>query len=246
MQMINIKYHSNIFLKYPMFILYGFIALTIVNVIRAKKFNYTIFQAIVISIITNIVAIFGAKMLFVIENIGSMSIKDSFFGGGVSFFGTVFFLPLGMLIVKKIFSNKDYSSGNYWITPVPLELAIIRIGCFINGCCLGTFSSWGVHYFFDPIGTYRIPIQLIEAILDIGIVVILWFIEKNKLKINIYSIFMVMYSLIRLIMEFFRENSKNFLGLSNGQIFSLICLIIGGLIIMRDINKKGKKYEKIK
>lgn len=194
-----------------------------VNIFRAKRFGLNYFHAIIISILVNVFAIIGAYMLFKLESIG----KDNP-GFGLSFFGTVFFLPIFMYIVSLFINIPKETFLDYWSLTIPMELCLVRFGCYLAGCCLGIISENGVYFPSDPIGTCRLPVQLYECVFDLLIFAFLIFLEKKQYFEGIlYPTFMVSYSLIRFILEFFRDTSKNNLGLSNGHIFSFIALLIG-------------------
>lgn len=200
------------------FILLGFIALLVVNILRRKKFDISLGKSIFISFCVEIFAIIGAILLYIIENIKDLSIL------GFSFFGTVIFLPCFMYLVSLILRKTKYITlMNYIATTIPLELAIIRIGCALCGCCYGILFPIGIHYG----EVTRFPVQLLEASLDIGIFVLLLINEqKHKVNINAYIILMFLYSLVRLLCEFFRDDvNPLFIGLTNGQLFSILCLV---------------------
>ncbi|MBW0113545.1 prolipoprotein diacylglyceryl transferase, partial [Pseudonocardia sp. KRD-182] len=52
-----------------------------------------------------------------------------------------------------------------------LAMAIGRPGCFLGGCCVGrpTSSRWGLWSSDRRIGVRRIPVQLVEAAMALGI-----------------------------------------------------------------------------
>lgn len=200
----------------------GFLSMTIVNIIMHKKFKISVFKAILMSVIVNIFAIAGALLMFKLENIGN----ENFYNNGLSFFGTVLFLPLFMKLFDLIF--KTGFTSDKWGLTIPLELTFVRFGCFLAGCCGGVISEFGLHFATDIEEVTRVPIQLFECFFDFSIfILLLYLIINNKNKFNVYAVFMVLYSFIRFILEIFRDTNKNIIGLSNGQIFAFICFIIG-------------------
>ena len=59
---------------------------------------------------------------------------------------------------------------------------------------------------------------------------------------NNYVLLIIVYPIIRLFCEFFRDERKVFLNLSTGQIFSIILFILGMiLLVITCLNKKKKK-----
>lgn len=203
---------------YYVFIIIGFIALLIVNILRRKRFNISLIESLYISFCVEIFAILGAILLYIFENLKNLTAI------GFSFFGTVLFLPVFMFFVSlTLRKTKYFTIMNYIATTIPLELAIIRIGCALCGCCYGIMFPIGIHYGEAT----RFPVQLFESGLDIGIFVFLLINEKKKISnVNAYITFVFLYSIVRLLCEFFRDDTaSNIWFLTNGQFFSIICLI---------------------
>ncbi len=222
-------------------IIVGFVLMCIINAFRAKSYNFKWWQGILISVMVNIFAILGARILNTIENIDYVLENGLTLWGGVSFFGTVLFLPLLMLAFCLIF-KKEYKKWLDFITPtVPVELASIRIGCFLSGCCYGRAASFGCAMAFDP-ETLRIPTQLIEFVFDVAMVVILFMYEKKRGKESglLYPLFLVMYGVVRFVIEFFRDNPTLF---TFAHLFSIMSILVGGYFILYDYLKCKYKKE---
>ena len=166
------------------------------------------------------------------------------FGGSV-FYGGL----LGALLTAFIYcKRKRLNFSNYAniIAPfIPLFHFFGRIGCFLGGCCYGIESKIGLRYpvYVDGILEYKniFPIQLVEASLNMILFVILYKLYK-KGKENLLMIYLISYSIIRFILEFFRgDEARGFLmGLSTSQFISLIiftcCMVI---LIRKKIIKKA-------
>lgn len=211
----------------------GFLLMTLVNCLRRKKYSLSLPLALLLSLITEVFGIAGAFLLYCLENIG----KGFYFG--FSFFGTVFFIPLFWLI-SPVFKRKiSYRElMNFIAVTLPLELAVIRIGCTLEGCCYGIIFPWGIRYE----NVIRFPVQLMEACLDIITFFCLLINERKfKNKINNYVLFVFLYSVVRLICEFFRDDSQTTLLLTNGQFFSIAGLIISSSVILYAFLKSRKK-----
>jgi phosphatidylglycerol:prolipoprotein diacylglycerol transferase len=60
-------------------------------------------------------------------------------------------------------------------------VGIGRLGCFFTGCCAGrcTASPWGVWSSDRRVGARRIPTQLMEAGLGIGLAIILGWLDVS-------------------------------------------------------------------
>ncbi len=113
-----------------------------------------------------------------------------------------------------------------------------RIGCFFSGCCYGKEcdSFIAVHN--------RYPTQLTEAFFNLVIFFILHKINSVKHKPGLtFWTYLIMYPVLRFTVEFFRGDDRGmfFLGLSIGQIISLVMMAAAAAVI---ILKYRKAYEK--
>ena len=122
---------------------------------------------------------------------------------------------------------------------VPLFHAFGRIGCFMSGCCYGLElkNPWVL---FDVLIFSRIPTQLIEALFEfiLFIVLIVWQ-KKNKMQ-NYLKFYMIIYAIFRFLIEFFRGDDVRgfFLGISTSQIISLSVLLF--YLVIKIKNKPPK------
>jgi phosphatidylglycerol:prolipoprotein diacylglycerol transferase len=162
--------------------------------------------------------------------------------GGMSFHGGL----LGVLIGALIFCRKKdldfWRVTDMYTVTIPIGLGLGRLGNFINAELYGrvTDVSWGMVF---PGGgpLPRHPSQLYESILE-GVVlfIILWILkEKQKPPSSwahgsMLAIFLILYGIFRIIIEFFREPDAHlgFLagGVTMGQLLSSL-MIIGGIAL---------------
>lgn len=127
--------------------------------------------------------------------------------GGMSFHGGF----IGVILAIVYFCKKNkisfFEISDFIVRLVPIGLFTGRVGNFINGELWGkpTDIIWGV--IFPKIDNLpRHPTQIYEAILE-GIVlfIILNFVFTEKLKASVMtSYFLILYSLFRFTVEFFR------------------------------------------
>ena len=156
--------------------------------------------------------------------------------GGMSFHGGL----VGIVVSTFIFSKKNNVNAFIFLDLIaivaPIGIFLGRISNFINSELYGKESDifWSVKFLaVDEI--YRHPSQIYEAIFE-GIVLflILNYLYKKKVFINpgvISSIFLILYSVFRIIIEYFREPDIQLgyliFNLTMGQIVSIIFLIFG-------------------
>ena len=165
--------------------------------------------------------------------------------GGMSFHGGL----LGIIVATIIFcKNKKINTFCYLdiiALAAPIGLFFGRIANFINAELYGikTDLPWGV-IFPNVDDIIRHPTQIYEALLE-GLLLFLilnFFALKKKLIFNsglISSLFLILYSVFRFSIEFFREPDIQigylFFNLTMGQILCLIMFGFGAAIFL---NKK--------
>ena len=162
--------------------------------------------------------------------------------GGLSFHGAL----IGAAIAGFYFCKRKkidfYEIADITVIPLALGLALGRLGNFINGELYGRITdvSWAVR--FPDAEGFRHPSQIYESFKNLLIFSTLWTIKDKKLpKGFMFWLFVVMYSALRFIVEFFRAPDEQ-LGfiigfLTMGQILSVVTLLIG-LFFIYKVSKK--------
>ncbi len=110
-----------------------------------------------------------------------------------------------------------------------LGYALVRIGCFMNGCCYGNITDSACGVVFPFVDAYsRHPTQLYSSGLNLLLFIILIsFYPKRKFSGQIFLLYIIGYAIYRFMVEFFRF-SEIFVGpLSLGQVYTLGLLILG-------------------
>ncbi len=182
------------------------------------------------------------------------SINDLFdllkytFGGNVFYGGFI-----GMNISLYIyFRAKKFESADFIkdvvAACVPLFHAFGRIGCFLGGCCYGKPSHFGFivtgnTFSPDINGVRRFPVQLLEALLNIIIFIILYFLLKKMfMKGHLMIAYMLIYPPVRFMLEYIRGDAiRGFWGpLSTSQWIS-IALFLAAIIRIIILKKQKQK-----
>ena len=172
--------------------------------------------------------------------------------GGMSFHGGF----LGVLLAVALFcwiKKKRWLATMDFIAPlVPLGIAAVRIGNFINGELPGrpTTLPWGMWFpQTDPSPLARHPSQLYQAAGEgLLLFVILWLYSRKPRPMGAVSgAFLVGYGVLRFMAEFARE-PDNFLGLlalgmSMGQWLSLPMIIVGVAMLLWAYRRNDKNLE---
>jgi phosphatidylglycerol---prolipoprotein diacylglyceryl transferase len=174
----------------------------------------------------------------------------AFWSGGLSFHGGL----LGAVIAISIFCKKKkirfYQIADLIVIPTALGLALGRLGNFLNGELVGRITDvpWGVK--FKDYEGFRHPSQIYESFKNLIIFVSLWALKDKRIGEKklpegfLFWLFVIMYSTLRFIVEFWREPDSQlgfiFAGITMGQILSFTTLIIGLVFIIK-LKKKDKK-----
>lgn len=134
---------------YPMMIGVGAIGMLICTWMRRERFGLNRLQCVLFALILTVCGIAGAKLLYILENIQDY-INNTISGGGVSFFGSVYLIPLLMPLIGRLFGLKPSQTNDLCGPCVAVMIAAIRVGCLFNGCCGGRVVYVGDYYFAWP------------------------------------------------------------------------------------------------
>jgi phosphatidylglycerol---prolipoprotein diacylglyceryl transferase len=147
-------------------------------------------------------------------------------------------LIAGFLIVKLFYCWRSRIS--FWkvsdaiISGVVLGAAVLRVGCFLNGCCFGIESpvTWlSVTYSGNnslaPLNITLYAVQLYEAVWGLVIFTILWSVRKKIQPVgSVYLLFIILYALGDVITRLFRQPDAVFMGIQMQQFVNIIMMIV--------------------
>ncbi len=165
---------------------------------------------------------------------------------------------LGLLLVGAVgiypvrrFLGFRHSILDAFAFSMPIGLAIVRIGCFLNGCCHGTVTRlpWAVAY---PVGSQAHFLQCEAGLIDLSaplslsvhptqlysiaglmaIVGALWKV-RNRLRApgDLFYLHAALYCALRFALEFVRADGSYALGLKTTQWAVLVGAIACGLVV---------------
>lgn len=217
----------------PSYALFAFIGLFFAMVFlyfRLQKQGVSFYYFLLLMTILVIGVALGSKALFVITKLPEITqdftIKKTFYivwTSGFVFYGGLFGAIAGACLFAKIFSAPRGHILNTIVPAFPLFHFWGRIGCFFAGCCYGKEAPWGIALHAEP-NIPRIPVQLFEAVCLLLIFAVLIFAEhKENLHASLLDCYLSLYSICRLILEFFRGDTVRgiWAGLSTSQWISL-------------------------
>jgi len=220
----------------------------LLEVRRGAKFSYdTILTAALVAVPSGVIV---SRLLHVIDMWGYYSQNPGEIVGasGLTIYGAVLGATLGIWIYSK-FSKFNFAYLADLLAPaVPLAQAVGRVGCTLNGCCYGLPTSlpWGMVYTdpqsYAPLGIAVHPVPLYE-IIYLLIVFGVIFSLRGRLKPDgsLFLIYLSLYSLWRIGIDFLREGTPFILGLHQAQVIGIIVLAIAVPILVLRTRRVGVK-----
>jgi phosphatidylglycerol:prolipoprotein diacylglycerol transferase len=157
----------------------------------------------------------------------------AFWNGGFVFYGGA--LLAGFCALFYIYKNERRDLGRFLDLFAPVlafTYAIGRGACLLAGCCYGKYCElpWAIDN--------RHPTQIYAGLWEFGVILILLGLEKREHKAGfIFSVWMVLHGLGRLMMEFFRDDFRGpQLGFSISSWISIAIIATGLFFIIKKKN----------
>ena len=176
--------------------------------------------------------------------------------GGMASHGGFIGVALALAWLSLKFKQPVLLLGDLLSSIVPAGLFLGRIANFINGELWGKVTAvpWAVIFPKSALPgtplalvTPRHPSQLYEALLEGALLLAytqwrLWRTDALKTPGRLSGEFLVLYAIVRIIGEQFREPDAGLIfGMSRGIFFSIFLLITGGLVIFYASYRSPKK-----
>ena len=236
---------------YGTMIAIGIIAALILLNYRVKKRGYdedSVFNMALLAIVLGVV---GGKLLYIITEFKSIinypaQLKD--FGSGFVVYGSIIGGVTGVYIYCRKKKWKLLNILDLVIPSLPLAQGFGRIGCFLAGCCYGkaTTSFLGVKFkegSLGPIDTCVYPTQIFSSIFDFALALfLLWYDRKERKAGRVFSLYLILYSIGRFVIEFIRDDPRGNIGFfSTSQFISLFIALLGVLVFNFDKIKMNIK-----
>lgn len=143
--------------------------------------------------------------------------------GGLAWQGGLILGTVTALVLIKSKGLSVKGTLDMFAPYIALGQAIGRIGCFLNGCCYGRESVWGIYF---PVHQARLyPTQLFDAL---GLLAVFFILKKfnnaGKKPGETFVLYLIMASSLRFVVEFFRADHEYvFLNLS---VFQIVCIFV--------------------
>jgi phosphatidylglycerol:prolipoprotein diacylglycerol transferase len=126
-------------------------------------------------------------------------------------------------------------TGDGFVIPVAVGIAIGRAGCFVAGCCYGTPTSlpWGVDFFGD--GVHRHPTQLYELVFHASAALFfLWCRARGLFVLQRMKLYIAAYFVFRFVTEWIRPEPRPFLSLTLYQWSAVVFVPVFVVLYLRE------------
>lgn len=225
-----------VFRSYGVFLAIGYIFGTFFLWKEAKKEGLSEEKILDLSILVLLGSLLGARIFYALLNWSEFSSNPflilAVWEGGLAFHGA---LLLGTFVAWYFIKKAKWSFfqiADIAAFSILIASAFGKFGAFLSGADLGTETKlpWGIR-FFGSVGS-RHPVQIYE-ILFLGIIaLILLRLKKKPVRRGvIFFSYLILSSLGRFILEFFRSDSTYLFGLKVAQMMSFILVIIGLVVL---------------
>jgi len=179
----------------------------------------------------------GGKIYYLLEQLPSF---DVHYLGGMGFTwygGLIGGVMASLVIVRRHQLPLGVVSGAIAV-PLTVAYAIGRVGCLLSGD--GTYGKptsvpWAMTFPNGVVPT-DVPVHptpLYEALAAIVIATVLWALGKDWNPPAIFGAYLALSGISRLFVEFLRINEPALFGLTQPQLWALVSLLTGVVLIVR-------------
>lgn len=251
---------------YGLMIGLGFALAVFVGCILAKKKGLSDNDFINMAMWVLIIGFAGGKLLHIIVEFKLFLVDPMAVVGSSGFvvYGGIITGILSVVVYCKVKKLNVLDYLDIFGAAVPINQSLGRVGCFLAGCCYGkeTDSPLGVVFpagCCAPAGVRVLPTQIFMAVGDMIMFIVLsvFFLKTKKVYSEseqdktagaskysapgcTASLYLVLYSVGRFIIEFFRNDERGAVGALSTSQFIAIFTFAAGVLLFFLISGKGK------
>lgn len=162
-------------------------------------------------------------------------------GTGANYFALLFTSWFYIILVSILILSNPIKQLDFTTQLLPIHICVVRIACFLNGCCWGIPWEHGPYnYHYDHPGN-QVPVQAIEAGFALAIFFFLLWYRKRAKPGTMFPMYMILYSSARFFNEFFTADYPAVLG--PFKVYHFLCMVsvavgIVAFILMRKYGQK--------
>lgn len=164
--------------------------------------------------------------LFAGETLGNLINKRT------DIYGYLFSAPIFLTITSYIISANPLQILDS-ITPVScFVISILKLSCFFGGCCNTVETTFGMYNQYTE--RIEFPIQLVELFIYLILFFIIVVLRRKKaLKEGLlFPIFVIIYSIIRFILQFFKDAENIIFPFQISHLLSISAIIIFSVLLL--------------
>lgn len=206
----------------------------------AAVYDLTIFLAVGVLIGGRFVVVVNNEWAFYREH---LFLIPSIWVGGFATHGLIFGGAAGVILFCLIRRAPLRRTLDLLAISAAVIMGCGRIGNFIDGQIYGSFTdaSWGVK--FPNVEGFRHPVVLYDGLKNFALVpFLLWVKERGAPPGRIAALFVLLYALLRIPIDFLREYPISMWGLPTGQTLNVVTVLIGVVLLAVNIyrNRSNK------
>ncbi len=133
----------------------------------------------------------------------------------------------GVIIAKRLLGYTT-ATGDWFAVIVPIGVMLGRIGCYLNGCCLGRVCQPSWYTIADVHGVQRWPAVPVEFLFNAIMLAVILLLRWGRIAPGqLFHIYLIAYGLFRFFHEFLRDTPAIVGPLSGYQFAALAVAAVG-------------------
>jgi phosphatidylglycerol:prolipoprotein diacylglycerol transferase len=214
--------------SYGVFVLLGFIAYTVVVFYEGRRRRQSWGELLILFLAALVGSVLGSRAVWILMLGPEPALLDFY---TLFLPGTALFHYMGMLVggyvgvvIAKESMGLHYLVGDIFAPALPLMMTLVRVGCFLGGCCYGkpTDLPWAIELH----GARRHPTQLYELFFQLAFFGLLWYLrDRMPRPDDLLKLYLGSYATFRFFNEFWRDNPVVALGMTVPQFLCLGILL---------------------
>ena len=139
----------------------------------------------------------------------------------------------GVELMKWIIDYRK-PTGDTFAFIAPLGIALGRVGCCVQGCCLGRPTTMKLLAARDGMGVARWPASQLELVFQLAIILLFAMLHRSLFFRNrLFFLYLAIYGVFRFAHEFVRDTPLLAGGLSGYQFLSAAMALLGVVMFVR-------------
>jgi phosphatidylglycerol:prolipoprotein diacylglycerol transferase len=190
-------------------------------------------------------AFFGAKLVYLAAE-GWLRWHDAnrwvVLATGKSITGALLGGYAAVEIAKRMLGYRN-STGDWFAIIAPLGIMLGRIGCMVQGCCLGEACEPSWFTMNDAHGIARWPAALVELLFNalmLGVALVLR--RRRLFPGQHFHIYLICYGVFRFFHEFLRDTPRILGPFSGYQFAALAVAVLGAAGFIMRRTKQGQNF----